>query len=89
MKKDHSKIEQLIRQAIMTCGEDSAFSDTKSYLVAALRTTAKVIEKRNRNVTNQNNEIKARETQKKWWDMIKTNAAKNFNLENPPNPDII
>lgn len=82
---NHEKVELAIRQAINACSYDSVFSETKSYLYLALSALTKVAKKRNRhNATQKAVEEankKAKETQQKWWEMLRKNASNNFNIE--------
>jgi hypothetical protein len=87
MKKNHSQIESLIRQAIGACSYDNVLSDTKRHLTSALQAVIEVSKKRNRHVVTQKalaeNEKRAKNNWNNWWEMIKKNAA----FENPPDID--
>ncbi len=80
MKKNHEKVEVFIRNALSACGEDAVFGTTKMHLHAALKSLSEVSRKRDRNVATQKATEKATAAYKEWWDMIKKNAALNFNI---------
>ena len=84
MKNNHIKIEQLIQQAIRTCGDDFALEDAKNQLRRALTSVQNVSKKRNkRNNAMEQAKEKALKKQEEWWNMIKENAKKSAenNLE--------
>ena len=79
-KTNHLQVEAFIRQAIQACSYDSAFSETKSYLLAALNAVDKVSKKRSRRVANAKANEAARTKQQEWWEMLKKNASENIDL---------
>ena len=81
MKTNHSQVEMYIRQAIATCSYDSSLSETKAHLQNALIKLESTIQKRERNNKNQKENAAAKTAQQKWWDMLKENAAKNFEID--------
>lgn len=81
MKTNHLQVEMYIRQAIATCSYDSALSETKAYLQNALIKLESAVQKRERNDKNQKENIAAKTAQQKWWEMLKENAAKNFEID--------
>ena len=82
MKKNHEQVESLIRNAIAACGHDAVFSDTKRFLTSALQSSQKVSQKRNRASANDARNKADKTKYDQWWDMLKKNAAKNYDAEN-------
>ena len=80
MKHNHEQVEAFIKQALQACDYDSAFSETKYYLNAALQALSKVSKKRGRYAATQKAIEAGKKKQQEWWDMLKKNAAENFDL---------
>jgi hypothetical protein len=82
MKDNHTKIEQLIQQAIGICGTDFALTETKSNLRRALASVAEIAAKRSKkHMYTERAKERASLNQKKWWEQIKENAKKSAGLE--------
>jgi hypothetical protein len=82
MKKNHESIIKFIQQALNNVSYDNALVETKKYLLLALQSVQKTAKKRiNNETTRQFYEKQAKDKAKIWWEMIKKNAAENFNLD--------
>lgn len=88
MKKSHIRTQQLIQQAIQSCGSEFALEDTKLYLIRALNSISKVGKKRaNRETAASRFAEEAKRQNEKWWNMIVEGAKKAAEqLENPNQP---
>ena len=80
MKSNHKEIGSLILQALQACSYDSAFSEVRTYLNASLQALSKVSKKRGRYAATQKAIEESKKKQTEWWNMLKKNAAENFNL---------
>ena len=85
MKNNHTRIQQLIQQAIQACQDDFALEDTISSLRRAMTSVSKVAAKRTkRNSAYEKFQEEAKLNHKRWWDRVVENAKKSaeMNLNN-------
>lgn len=77
MKKDYSRLQTLIKQALLACSDKFALEDTKYFLNKALASVSKAQNKQaKRQSAAEDFAKKAKKKNDEWWEMVIESAKK-------------